>query len=392
MKTKLFFLFAAFALLLSVNAVAQSNGDVNAPAYYYYIGQDPITADNYTTLAETSDTLLKEKEYTTERYGYMYVLCPNSVTSIKGQQPGIGFWSDDSFIIDISVSIPGHTVFKTTGNCGAYADLQIEFDYTPVAETYYYYYSKQNGTLANPSSPINGDNYKTLAESSTTLKDSMTIKTEKGWMYVLVPNTVTEIKLFVPALQAYSSVKFNVVDTSIPGHVVYKSESAASSGNGRLDFTYGEVDNNYYYYYGIQEGTVQNPSSPINADNYKTLAESSTTLKDSMTITAKKGYAYVLVPNSVTEVKWFDLNANAYSTVKFNVIDTSIPGHLVYKSETPSGGGNVRLDFTSGGCNVILDRTSVERVIYDMRGRKLTDVEKLRSGIYIVNGRKLIVK
>ncbi|MBR5884198.1 MAG: Ig domain-containing protein, partial [Bacteroidaceae bacterium] len=59
-------------------------------------------------------------------------------------------------------------------------------------------------------------------------------------MYILVPNTVTEIKLFIPILQAYSSVSFNAVDTSIPGHVVYKSESAASSGNGRLDFTYGE--------------------------------------------------------------------------------------------------------------------------------------------------------
>ena len=283
MKTKLFFLFAAFALLLSVNAVAQSNGDVNAPAYYYYIGQDPITADNYTTLVETSDTLLKEKEYTTERYGYMYVLCPNSVTSIKVQQPGIGFWSDDSVIIDTSVSIPGHTVFKTTGKCGAHASILIEFDYTPVAET-------------------------------------------------------------------------------------------------------------YYYYYGIHNGTLANPSSPINASNYTTLAESSSELKESLTITAKKGYAYVLVPNTVTEIKWFDRNLGAYSTMKFDVVDTSIPGHLIYKSQRPFGSGNVRLDFTYGGCNVILDRTSVERVIYDMRGRKLTDVEKLRSGIYIVNGRKLIVK
>ena len=106
------------------------------------------------------------------------------------------------------------------------------------AETYYYYCGKQNGTLANPSSPINVDNYKTLAEPSSTLKESMTIYTEKGWMYILVPNTVTEIKLFDTTLQAYSTVKFNVVDTSIPGHVVYKSGSVASSGGGRLDFTY----------------------------------------------------------------------------------------------------------------------------------------------------------
>ena len=111
--------------------------------------------------------------------------------------------------------------------------------------TYYYYYGIQDGTLANPSSPINADNYKTLAEPSSTLKDSMTIKTEKGWMYILVPNTVTEIKAFDLTANVYSSVGFNAVDTSIPGHVVYKSEGVASSGNVRLDFTYGEVDNNY---------------------------------------------------------------------------------------------------------------------------------------------------
>ena len=59
-------------------------------------------------------------------------------------------------------------------------------------------------------------------------------------MYILVPNTVTEIKLFIPVLQAYSSLIFNAVDTSIPGHIVYKSESLVNSGEGRLDFIYGE--------------------------------------------------------------------------------------------------------------------------------------------------------
>ena len=226
--------------------------------------------------------------------------------------------------------------------------------------TYYYYYGIQAGTLYSPSSPITASNYKTLAESSTTLKESMTITAELGYAYVLVPSTVTEVKWFDRNAGAYSTMHFEVVDTSIPGHLVYRSERPFGSSLARLDFTYGEVDNNYYYYYGIQEGTVANPSSPINASNYTSLAESSTTLKDSMTITAKKGYAYVLVPNSVTEVKWFDLNAGAYSTMKFNVIDTSIPGHLVYRSERPFSSGNVRLDFTSGGCIVILDRTSVE--------------------------------
>ena len=129
--------------------------------------------------------------------------------------------------------------------------------------------------------------------------------------------------------------------------------------------TNGDADEpTYYYYYGIQDGTLASPSSPINADNYKTLAESSSELKESLTIDAQMGYAYVLVPNTVTEVKWFDRNVGVYSTMKFNVIDTSIPGHLVYKSQRPFGSGNVRLDFTYGEYIVVtgitLDRTSVE--------------------------------
>ena len=230
--------------------------------------------------------------------------------------------------------------------------------------TYYYYYGIQDGTVANPSSPINASNYTTLAESSSELKESLTIDVQKGYAYVLVPNTVTEVKMFDRNAGVYSTMHFEVVDTSIPGHLVYKSERPFSSGNGRLDFTYGEVDNNYYYYYGIQDGTLANPSSPVNASNYTTLAESSSELKESLTIDAQMGYAYVLVPNTVTEVKWFDRNAGVYSTMKFDVVDSSIPGHLVYRSERPFGSGKARLDFTHGEYIVVtgitLDRTSVE--------------------------------
>jgi hypothetical protein len=87
-------------------------------------------------------------------------------------------------------------------------------------------------------------------------------------------------------------------------------------------------------------------------------------LKESLTIDMQKGYAYVLVPNTVTEIKAFDLNAGAYSTMTFNVIDTSIPGHLVYMSQRPFSSGKARLDFTHGEYIVVtgitLDRTSVE--------------------------------
>ena len=259
MKTRIFSLFAAMMLLFGAKAMAQTNGDVNEDGvvneqdieavikimqeaggidgqYYYYVGQDPITADNYTTLAEVSNTLLKEKEYTTKRYDYTYVLVPNSVTSIRVKELSIGaYWSDDSYQIDSTISIPGHVVYKTTGRCGASATILFEFDYN-----YYYWYGIQDGTLANPSSPINASNYTTLAESSSELKESLKIDAQKGYAYVLVPNTVTEVKWFDLTAGVYSTMHFEVVDTSIPGHLVYMSEKPFSGGNARLDFTYGE--------------------------------------------------------------------------------------------------------------------------------------------------------
>lgn len=105
---------------------------VNKPAqpaetYYYYVGQTPITSSNYSTLAETTNTLLTSKIYTTEKWGKMYILVPNSVSSINVEQIGIGSWSSDSIIIDSSVSIPGHKVYVTAGSCGAEATLKLTF-------------------------------------------------------------------------------------------------------------------------------------------------------------------------------------------------------------------------------------------------------------------------
>ncbi|MBQ8867173.1 MAG: hypothetical protein IJ013_05595 [Bacteroidaceae bacterium] len=301
MKTRIVTLLAAFTLLFCAVGYAQTNGDVNEDGvvneqdiesiigimqeaggidglYYYYTGQTAITADNYESLAETSDTLLASKEYKTERFGYMYILVPDAVTSMKIQQPGLGFWSEDSYQIENSISIPGHTVYKTTGNCGANAPLLLEFEYnTPIASSlkgdvngdevvdvadiasvikimtdngsvgpaeYYYYYTENGGTLANPTDPkITPDNYTTLAPPVYELMNSLTPeKMEKGWAYLLVPNSVKSIKVRDLNLNAYSTMSFEVVDESIPGHYVYKSQNPFSSGFGVFEFGYDETE------------------------------------------------------------------------------------------------------------------------------------------------------
>ena len=290
MKTRIFSLFAAMMLLFGAKAMAQTNGDVNEDGvvneqdieavikimqeaggvdgqYYYYVGQDPITADNYTTLAEVSNTLLKEKEYTTERYDYTYVLVPNSVTSIRVRDLSIGaYWSDDSYQIDSTISIPGHVVYKTTGRCGASATILFEFDYTPVQhpttstlkgdvngdgvvdvadiaavikimtdngsiETKYYYYIGLE--------EITADNYMTLAEARTTTLPARQYSKGKGKLYILVPDIVTSIKLKDFNLQAYVTEGGYSIDASIsiPGHKVYVTTPSYS----------GSVIVEYYY-------------------------------------------------------------------------------------------------------------------------------------------------
>lgn len=287
MKTRIFTLFAAFALLFSANAMAQTNGDVNEDGvvneqdieavikimqeaggvdgqYYYYVGQDPITADNYTTLAEVSNTLLKEKEYTTERWGYMYVLCPNSVTSIKVLQPGLGFWSDDSYQIDSTISIPGHVVYKTTGRCGASATILFEFDYTPV----------QHPTTSTLKGDVNGDGVVDVADIAAVIK----IMTDNG-----------------------------------------------------------SIETKYYYYIGLEE---------ITADNYMTLAEARTTTLPARQYSKEKGKLYILVPDIVTSIKLKDFYLQAYVTEGGYSIDASIsiPGHKVYVT-TPSYSGSVIVEY-----------------------------------------------
>ena len=292
MKTRIFTLFAAMMLLFGAKAMAQTNGDVNEDGvvneqdieavikimqeaggvdgqYYYYVGQDPITADNYTTLAEVSNTLLKEKEYTTERYDYTYVLVPNSVTSIRVKELSIGaYWSDDSYQIDSTISIPGHVVYKTSGRCGASATILFEFDYTPVQhpttstlkgdvngdgvvdvadiaavikimtdngsiETKYYYYIGLE--------EITADNYMTLAEArTTTLPARRYSGEEKGKLYILVPDIVTSIKLKDFNAGAYVSEGGYSIDASIsiPGHKVYVTRPMSAVGGAAVIVEY----------------------------------------------------------------------------------------------------------------------------------------------------------
>ena len=161
MKTKIFALFAAMMLLVGTTAMAQSDntktteteikGDVNndgvvdvadiaaviavmheqgtvAPQYYWYVGQTQPTADNYTTLAESSSTTYTTKNYTTEKFGKVYILVPNIVKSIKVKEVNANvYWEDAA--MSVTNPITGYNLYTTNAPKGGSAPLVIEYYY-----------------------------------------------------------------------------------------------------------------------------------------------------------------------------------------------------------------------------------------------------------------------
>ena len=153
MKSKFFTLFAAFVLLFSANASAQVNGDVNGDGkvneqditaiiqimqeaggvkeqtkYYWYVGQTQPTADNYTTLAESSSTNYTNKNYTTEKFGKVYILVPNIVKSIKVKEVNANVYWDDA-AMSVTNPITGYNLYTTNAPKGGSAPLVIEYYY-----------------------------------------------------------------------------------------------------------------------------------------------------------------------------------------------------------------------------------------------------------------------
>ena len=155
MKQKIIFVLASLMMLMSTSAMAQSEtikGDVNGDGvvdvadiaavikimtengdikkkYYWYVGQEAVTVDNYTTLAESSSTKYTTKNYTTEKFGKVYILVPNIVTSIKIKDVNANAYvSEAKYKIDSTINIFGYNVYVTSA-FGANAPQIIEYYY-----------------------------------------------------------------------------------------------------------------------------------------------------------------------------------------------------------------------------------------------------------------------
>ena len=153
MKSKLFTLFAAFVLLFSAQASAQAYGDVNGDGkvdeqdiaaileimaeaggvkeqtkYYYYVGQTAVTADNYTTLATKTTEKLASIDYTTEKFGKVYILTPDIVTSIKIFEYSGNGYGNEKPSHDTSFNVAGCKLWVTSV-MGGKAPQRYDFGY-----------------------------------------------------------------------------------------------------------------------------------------------------------------------------------------------------------------------------------------------------------------------
>ena len=139
MKRIYLFVLTALMMLMSTSAMAQSEtvkGDVNGDGvvdvadiaavikimtnngdtekkYYWYVGQEAVTADNYTTLnGVTQVTSYPTKyEYTPSSRAYTYVLVANNKTVTKIEDGNLG--SSISFTLDDTIKITGYSVYKS---------------------------------------------------------------------------------------------------------------------------------------------------------------------------------------------------------------------------------------------------------------------------------------
>ena len=156
MKKKILSLLAAFFMLFGTSAMAQVDstleGDVNGdgvvdiaditaviaiikqnaeanPTYYWYVGQTVVTSSNYASLAESSSTKYTTKNYTTEKFGKVYILVPNIVTSIKIKDVNANAYvSEAKYKIDSTINIDGYNVYVTSA-FGGNAPQIIEYYY-----------------------------------------------------------------------------------------------------------------------------------------------------------------------------------------------------------------------------------------------------------------------
>ena len=115
--------------ITAIIEIMKEANEVGTEKYYWYVGQEAVTADNYTTLAESSSTKYTTKNYTTEKYGKIYILTPDIVTSIKIFSVNANVYiAESKYSQDTTFNVPGYKLWVTSP-MGAKAPQKYEYIY-----------------------------------------------------------------------------------------------------------------------------------------------------------------------------------------------------------------------------------------------------------------------
>ena len=235
MKTKITFLLAALLItLFSVNANAQSNttpikGDVNGDGvvdvadinaiiaimkngggtndgkYWFSIGPEEITANNYTTANNAAQVTEYPTSYTSDARQYIYCLVPNTKT-VQFIEPTFNAPID---LYEQNVNIPGSKVYKSSSKIMGTINLKIE-------DNVAYWFS------IGPEE-ITADNYTTANNAAQVTEYPTSYEsTARQYLYCIIPDTKT-IQFIEPTLNA--PIELYEQSVNIPRHKVYKSSS-----------------------------------------------------------------------------------------------------------------------------------------------------------------------
>ena len=110
---------SAFAMNIYNKGVAEQ------PVYYWYVGQEAVTADNYTTLEgiQQVESYPSKYEYTPSKRARLYIVIAESKTVTKIED-AVSF-ATATFSEDTTVSIPGYKVYKSGGAVSGKVNIYI---------------------------------------------------------------------------------------------------------------------------------------------------------------------------------------------------------------------------------------------------------------------------
>lgn len=390
MKAKNYFLMAVM-LLLSVSAFAQED------VYDYYLGlatEEQIQDQSYINSLAYNQSGVKPTQIDFKRKYNVFVI-PQS-WGIPTVADANGFTLTPYQAKDLGITDPSgkRVLVYESSNITAYLTWESS------QPTYTYYLSRGEATeeQIQDQSYINSLAYNMSGEKPTQI--------EFKWQYnvLIIPQswgipTVKDPSGF--SYTPYQAADLGIVDPSGKRVLIYES------GNITANLTWESSDqtsNLYYSYVGtdINSLLVDINTGNLKADiadqiktidGVKTYTQIPESLESGITIEANQNYVYVIAPTETLNRATIYLVNSANMRVGTETLGTFNIGSTEYTvKSTPSEVGTVITAWESSGTTGISNSHTLKEANGAYHSLKGQRVNNPSNGIYIQNGKKILVK